>query len=213
MAEKAEVKESSVKVLKQLVIGSAPFVEFRVGRQYVWEEKTYSNKEWKEYKATVKAALGQAGVDDLAPDTQYRFGVQLGTPDYANRLNDMADFGYTRIASVVAAAVAEADEAEVEAAFTTLLAGGWIKILDGERVKAAAKTKISTVEDDAVNRLALGLIELKGMDAKDLDVQKRALAKAKELQKANHKLYQTALADAVKAREKKYAGLDEVGDF
>lgn len=208
MAEKEEVK-----VLAELTIGEAPFTQVKLGRQYSFGGQVYSNKDWSAYKkaeiAKAKAA-GQPEPDFAEAIVQYRYGINLGKPDLTKRATDLADFAYDRLASVLMAALAEADEATITDALKKFVEGGWEKRLDGEREKAARAPRLLTVEDVAVNNLTISLMQRKGVSSKE--EEKKARAKVVELKAAGHPAWKMALQEAEKMFGKKYAGLDDV-DF
>jgi uncharacterized protein (DUF2267 family) len=108
-----------------------------------------------------------------------------------------------RLLSVKAAGLADAEQAEVEAAFTEFLAGGWIKTLAGEREKAAPKGKLSKVETQARDAIARKFIRNEGGNPEiaSPEVVKAAVAKANAEKVANTKLWIKALAQFTKAQE------------
>ncbi len=198
MAEKEDVK-----VLAELTIGKAPFIQVKLGRQYAFSGQVYSNKDWSAYKkANPEADLAEAIV-------QYRYGINLGKPDLTKRTADLADFAYDRLTSIFLAALAEADEPTIVSGLTKFaVEGGWEKRLDGEREKTARAPRLLTVDDLAVNALTVSLMQRKGVSSKD--EEKKARTKVLELKAAGHPAWKMALAEAEKSFGKKYAGLDEV---
>ena len=182
------------KIGAELTCGVAPFTQVKVGREYVFEGATFSNKDWKAFKAA------DPGKDYGAAETQYRFGVNLGIPSVISELpsgpvKDLALHGYNELASNCGAGVASAEQDAVQDAFDKYHDGGWIKRAAGEREARVAVTKLDSDEKDAQRAVAKHLLKLDSIDPKAATKEqvKAAMDAAKVHRAENSKLWQKAM--------------------
>lgn len=190
---------------KVLQIGKGESCAFSLGTLRKFGEVWYDNKAYIKYRDELK----KVGKVVPKPDElKHPYLVKVAFPDFGEHLQKIAEFGFYRICSEKAAALAGGTETEITNYFTLLQKNNWVKILNKERESMAApKGRPLTTEQQAfqmvydfqVAKLATELnVEVKALSKEQLDNAKKI---AREQQASEHQNWKLALKRVKEAQK------------